>query len=220
LRTREGRLTRGFFVATLLVATGSVCGLGSAARTATPGMGGVTDSAVTATRIPTATAPLSPSERAAQDDSPDLPGTFIPSQGRSHFPGGFAGHVMTPFCDGVPHSSASLSTTAVPTADLQVTTPVSPPFVPAAAPPGCYSSNPPSSGRHMNVQRAVDIGVAEPSTSHPILPSTPMTSRSHAMRSPTSSNTPASSSAGTAYPATLSVACAWSESKTSSTTAS
>jgi hypothetical protein len=50
---------------------------------------------------------LSAAERAERDDSPDLPGTFVPSQGRGHFPGGFEGHVVTPFCQGVEQSEAA-----------------------------------------------------------------------------------------------------------------
>src|SRR5581483_333597 len=44
---------------------------------------------------------LSAAERAERDADPSLPGTYYPSQGRAHFPGGLPGHVMTPFCPDV-----------------------------------------------------------------------------------------------------------------------
>ena len=120
---------------------------------------------------------LSPSDKAEQDQSSDIPGTFVATQGRAHFPGGFAGHQMTPFCDGVPQSDSAKLTIigggGTPSGTTTATT--STPAPSATATPGgptphgtidttptvpsnCYASNPPSSGKHLNVQRKIDIG--------------------------------------------------------------
>lgn len=87
----------------------------------------------------------SPSPAPELDRSTDIPGTYVAPQGRGHFSGGFAGHRMTPFCDGVSVSVAAGATIA---GDVDTPT----------AGNACYNSNPPSSGRHLNVQRKVDIG--------------------------------------------------------------
>jgi hypothetical protein len=122
---------------------------------------------------------LSKDQQAEQNDSPDLPGVFHPSQGRGHFEGGLTGHVMTPFCEGVeasdvarerdgvpfpydatpsgspsPTSTPTSAPTATPTEEGGSTTPNTTPTVPT----DCYNSNLPSSGRHLGVQRNVDIG--------------------------------------------------------------
>ncbi len=100
----------------------------------------------------------SPQLRTAIDTSECVPGTFVVDQGRGHFSGGFVGHLSTPFCDGVPHAaltSAMIVIVAVGAPPIVAATPVlvgTPPDNP------CYASNPPTSGRHLNVQRAVDVG--------------------------------------------------------------
>lgn len=118
--------------------------------------------------------------KAAQDRSTDIPGTYVEDQGRGHFPGNLAGHQMTPFCEGVPVSDAARltiigggtpaanttpGTTSTSTAAPSSTpTPGSSPTAHGAVnttptiPSNCYNSNPPSSGQHLNVQRAVDVG--------------------------------------------------------------
>ncbi len=116
--------------------------------------------------------------KAAQDRSTDIPGTYVEDQGRGHFPGNLAGHQMTPFCEGVPVSDAARLTIiggGTPAADTTASsssTPApsatpSPGASPAAhgtidttptVPSNCYNSNPPSSGKHLNVQRNVDVG--------------------------------------------------------------
>jgi Protein of unknown function (DUF3105) len=121
---------------------------------------------------------LTASEKAEQDQSTDIPGTFFPTQGRAHFPGTFAGHQMTPFCPGVAQSdSAKLTiiggggtpsgTTTVTTSTPAPSATPSPGASPTAhgtidttptVPSNCYATNPPSSGKHLNVQRNVDIG--------------------------------------------------------------
>ncbi len=125
---------------------------------------------------------LSASEKAEQNESTDIPGTFVRSQGRAHFPGNFAGHQMTPFCEGVPQSdSAKLAIVGAGGTPSGSTTPTSTPTStgtpePSTTPtPGgptphgtidttptvpsnCYNSNPPTSGKHLNVQRNVDVG--------------------------------------------------------------
>src|SRR5581483_7320987 len=84
---------------------------------------------------------------AEREDDPRLPGTYVPSQGRSHFPGAAARHTPTPFCDGVSHAGASGQPTTA--------GPLPTPAFPAS---NCYASNPPTSGKHLNVQRDVDAG--------------------------------------------------------------
>lgn len=127
------------------------------------------------------TVELSADQKAEQDDSPDLPGAFFPSQGRGHFEGGLVGHVMVPFCDdveaselasersGVPYGetpSGTVTSTSTPTSTSTATpspttgadtTPETPNTTPTV-PTDCHSSNPPSSGRHLGVQRGIDIG--------------------------------------------------------------
>jgi hypothetical protein len=116
---------------------------------------------------------LSAAEKAEQDDSPDLPGVFYPTQGRSHF-----NYTYSPdrpprkFCDGVRKSeNADPSPTAIGSATPAATaTPAPPTATPqqhtqtgnispaAGVPTDCYASNPPSSGEHLGVQRNVDLG--------------------------------------------------------------
>lgn len=120
-------------------------------------------------------ASLTKPEQAAQDRSTDIPGTYVEDEGRGHFPGNLAGHQMTPFCEGVPQSdSARLTIIAggTPAATTPGTTPTpaatsTPGTSPTAhgtidttptVPSNCYNSNPPSSGKHLNVQRNVDVG--------------------------------------------------------------
>ena len=113
--------------------------------------------------------------KAAQNRSTDIPGTYVEDQGRGHFPGTLNGHQMTPFCDGVASSDSakktiiggngtpSSTTTATPAPSSTPSAGASPtahgtidttPTVPS----NCYNSNPPSSGKHLNVQRNVDVG--------------------------------------------------------------
>lgn len=121
---------------------------------------------------------LSASEKAEQDQSTSIPGTWVQTQGRSHFPGNFSGHQMTPFCDGVLSSDSAKLTivggggtpsgsttpartsTSVPSATPSPSTPSAHGTVDTTptVPSNCYNSNPPSSGKHLNVQRGVDVG--------------------------------------------------------------
>jgi hypothetical protein len=124
--------------------------------------------------------------KAEQNDDPNLPGVFHPTQGRSHFSYGLIGSIVTPFCEGVEQSDVAKARSGSPYGDGSVTTTatVSPsstpapsstptaeptqadgstptPVDPAKATPtwtGCYASNPPSSGNHLGVQRNIDIG--------------------------------------------------------------
>ena len=105
---------------------------------------------------------LSGAEKAEADSSGSIPGTYVPSQGRGHFTGGYTtSRPPTPFCAGVAHSGADTSA-ATPSAEATPTTaatseatkPEGTPTVPT----NCYNSNPPSSGKHLNVQRNVDVG--------------------------------------------------------------
>lgn len=130
---------------------------------------------------------LSASDKAEQDASPDLPGTFVPSQGRGHYSFSFSlDRTPTPFCEDVPSGqpgatlsgdatetagtpasqptpaatstpAASPTTEGTPGADTTASANITP--VATATPPqNCYASNPPSSGRHLNVARNVDVG--------------------------------------------------------------
>jgi hypothetical protein len=124
---------------------------------------------------------LSGPAKAEANDDPSLPGAYYPTQGRSHFPGSLEGHVMTPFCPDVPASqtaadrsgkpfgsgtpgatvSASPQPTSTPTATATSGSGATSTTDPNASPTprtDCYSSNPPSSGKHLNVQRNVDVG--------------------------------------------------------------
>jgi len=106
-------------------------------QTAMAGSGEIVEQETQRPRTPSA------AERGERDDSADLPGTFVPSQGRGHFDGGLIGHLMTPFCTGVPHSD-----TSDPEIEIETVGPVN----------RCYLSNLPSSGEHLGVQRNVDLG--------------------------------------------------------------
>ena len=117
-------------------------------------------------------------EKAEANQSTDIPGTWVQTQGRAHFPGNFGGHQMTPFCDGVPRSDSAKLTiiggggtpsgsstpattsTSVPSATPSPRTPSAQGTVDTTptVPSNCYNSNPPSSGKHLNVQRGVDVG--------------------------------------------------------------
>ncbi len=89
-----------------------------------------------------------------QDESSDIPGTYVPSHGRNHFSSGFGGHQMTPFCASVPSSdSARLTIIGSGTPSARGTVNATPTVT-----TNCYTSNPPSSGEHLNVQRNVDVG--------------------------------------------------------------
>lgn len=126
---------------------------------------------------------LSAADKAEQDASPDLPGTFYPSQGRGHFEGGLIGHVTTPFCEGVEQSELAEERSGVPygetpgaTRTVAATQTVTSTSTPTSTPTpeetaadttpnttptvqtDCHASNPPSSGRHLGVQRNIDVG--------------------------------------------------------------
>jgi hypothetical protein len=117
-------------------------------------------------------------EEAQLDDSPDLPGVYIPPQGRGHFNYTYSPN-RTPrvFCEGVEHAdgvdasatpSGSVTpgtptpeATATPAAtDTPQTTPsgTTTPRATATPPQDCYNSNPPTSGQHLGVQRPADLG--------------------------------------------------------------
>ncbi len=111
---------------------------------------------------------LSGPDKAAADQSTSIPGTYAPNQGRVHFPGGYPNaRTVTPFCPGVTHSgSDSSGTTATAQASTTPQATGTPATTDTAAsgnttptvPSGCYDSNPPSSGTHLNVQNKVDLG--------------------------------------------------------------
>ena len=95
-----------------------------------------------------ATAP----QTAEADSSHDVPGTFVPSQGRLHF-----GYAYTPsapeppFCPGVAHSN---NTPVTPDPEHRIALSLQQDDRPIR----CYASNPPSSGTHFNVQSHVELG--------------------------------------------------------------
>jgi hypothetical protein len=111
---------------------------------------------------------LSASDKAEQDASPDLPGVYVPTQGRGHLGYTFSlERTPRPFCDGVrnagnagetpastPTAQSTPSPEAAATGEAASTgTPRATPTVPL----DCFSSNPPSSGEHLNVQTNVDV---------------------------------------------------------------
>ena len=98
-------------------------------------------------------------EKAEADSSASVPGTYVQSQGRGHYAGGYTtSRPPTPFCAGVAWSGADSSAAASPTPTVAATTaPVRPGATPTV-PANCYNSNPPSSGKHLNVQNNVDVG--------------------------------------------------------------
>lgn len=118
-------------------------------------------------------ASASAADKAAKDSSSSIPGTYVPDQGRAHFPQTYSPSLTPmPFCGGVKWSGAPEGQpTNTPVAGNATPTPVpTGSVVPAitdahgnvaiatAAPTDCRSSNPPSSGKHLNVQRNVDVG--------------------------------------------------------------
>lgn len=129
-----------------------------------------------------------PNVREEQNSSADLPGEWFPSQGRGHFTYQFSlERTPTPFCEGVEVSqraadAAGTTSTAIATGTTAAATPTAAPATPTTdagtstastpaptsasgtpeatptVPTNCYNSNPPSSGRHLGVQRNVDVG--------------------------------------------------------------
>ena len=124
---------------------------------------------------------LSASDKAEQDSSTSLPGTFVPSQGSGHLSYAFSrDQEPKPFCPGVPQSGSGTTDTgeATPTAISGAGTPASTPIALATSEPAptheeataevpteCYASNPPSSGEHLNGQANVEVadGIILPS---------------------------------------------------------
>ena len=81
-----------------------------------------------------------------EDPDPNLPGTFVPAQERGHFNRTFnPDREPLPFCDGV----ATADETGA--SSVSIATPL------AGEQNDCYSSNPPSSGWHLGVQRNVEV---------------------------------------------------------------
>lgn len=111
---------------------------------------------------------LSAAEKAEQDDDPNLPGVFYPTQGRTHF-----NYTYSPerepreFCEDVTSAASSPTSASTPEG-----TPTPVPDTPTAiavtqtgntspapdVPTDCYATNPPSSGNHLPPQRNVDLG--------------------------------------------------------------
>jgi hypothetical protein len=97
-------------------------------------------------------------DHAALNDSPDLPGTFVPAQGGSHLGYSFTmSHTPVPYCEGVEWSGAG--STPEPT---QTPTNTATPAATVTGTPtvreDCYLTNPPSSGPMLGGQRAADVG--------------------------------------------------------------
>jgi hypothetical protein len=91
---------------------------------------------------------ISAAQKAALDDSPDIPGTFVPAQGNKHLSYGWTpSHTPVPYCDGVEWSGAA-TTVAADTTPTATATPIdtSTPEAAATARTDCYASNPPTSG--------------------------------------------------------------------------
>ena len=64
---------------------------------------------------------LSASDRAEQNRSTDIPGTYVDSQGRGHIPGALNGSTVKAFCDDVPQSDIAKARSGKPYAPLGTT---------------------------------------------------------------------------------------------------
>ncbi len=113
------------------------------------------------TANPRPTETPSASDLAELDDSPGLPGRFVASQGSGHYDGRVFEVLPLPYCEGVPWSGIDDPVTLNTPVPL---TPISP-GGPSAYYRGpmsdgrdCYTSNPPSSGRHAGAEQNVDFG--------------------------------------------------------------
>lgn len=111
---------------------------------------------------------LSASDKAAMDDSPDLPGVYVPDQGRGHLSYTFSlEREPRPFCEGVRWAGSGSETPASTSEPASTPTPGSDatgeasgtgtPRATPTAPTDCFNSNPPSSGEHLGVQNNVDV---------------------------------------------------------------
>src|SRR5438477_6767282 len=113
--------------------------------------------------------------KAAADESSSIPGTFVPDQGRGHLSGGYTpGRPPMPFCPGVarsasadaaPSTTPGASTTPATSTPVPSSTPTTNPTQGNSTPNGtptvptdCRLANPPTSGKHLNVQQNVDVG--------------------------------------------------------------
>jgi len=104
---------------------------------------------------------LSGPDKAEADSSSSIPGSFVPSQGRGHYTGSWTKErPPTPFCPGVQWSGSASSEASPTPASAATATPAATtsPGVSPTVQSNCYASNPPSSGRHLNVQNNVDVG--------------------------------------------------------------
>jgi len=122
-------------------------------------------------------ASASGAEKAAADSSSSIPGTYVPQAtppaNRAHFPFSYTGPTSfeLPFCPGVVWSGAPEGQAAASTTPSSDVTPTPQPTTDTSNPAAnhgvgqatvsagdCYSSNPPSSGKHYNVQSNIDVG--------------------------------------------------------------
>ena len=116
-------------------------------------------------------------QAAADNSSSSIPGTYVaeapPPDNRAHFPFSYTGpdSFELPFCPGVVWSGApngqpsttpaagASTPTPLPTANAEASSVAGHGAGVATVSPGdCYSSNPPSSGKHYNVQGNIDLG--------------------------------------------------------------
>lgn len=97
-------------------------------------------------------------DHAAADDSPDLPGVFVASQGGRHLEYSFTrSHSPVPYCEGIEWAGMDVSSA---TATPQTSDPT-PTAIVTGTPPvpdDCYMSNPPSSGPMLGGQRGAEVG--------------------------------------------------------------
>jgi hypothetical protein len=113
--------------------------------------------------------------KAAADESSSIPGTFVPDQGRGHLSGGYTpGRPQMPFCPAVARSTSAdappsvtpnASTAPATSTPVPSSTPTTNPTTGNSTPNGtptvptdCRLANPPTSGKHLNVQQNVDVG--------------------------------------------------------------
>ena len=94
-------------------------------------------------------------DKAEADTSSSIPGVYVPTQGRGHFSESYVpSRIEQPFCPGVAWSGDPTPASPTPAPTQGAGKPAATPTIQV----GCHNSNPPSSGKHLNVQNNVDLG--------------------------------------------------------------
>jgi hypothetical protein len=125
---------------------------------------------------------LTPSERAEQDSSPELAGTFVPSQGRGHFNYTFSlERTPTPFCPGVRWSEApeGQPDNTTPTTGTPEATGTAAESTPTPGTTGTPASGTPASGTGTPAAEGTAQGTATPTPRTDCYASNPPSSGEH-----------------------------------------